>query len=102
AWGSNSYGQLGDGTTINRLTPVQVSGLTDAIAIAGGDYHTIALKSDNTVWAWGSNSYGQLGDVSTANSLTPAQCLLSPIVSTGTAINIGTTMVRSTPTARLP
>ncbi|MBE7547519.1 MAG: RCC1 repeat-containing protein [Planctomycetia bacterium] len=102
ACGANWNGQLGDGTTINRSTPVQVSGLTDVIAIAGGDYHTIALKSDNTVWAWGSNSYGQLGDVSTANSLTPAQCLLSPIVSTGTAINIGTTMVRSTPTARLP
>jgi len=47
AWGYNYYGQLGDGTTTQRLTPVQVSGLNGVIAIAaGGQYFTLALKSD--------------------------------------------------------
>ena len=51
AWGSNEYGQLGDGTTISRLTPVQVSGLTGVTAIAAGYWYSLALKSDGTVWA---------------------------------------------------
>lgn len=61
AWGSNSDGQLGDGTDIDRNTPIQVGGLSHVIAIAGGGAHSIALKSDGTVWAWGCNWAGQLG-----------------------------------------
>ncbi|MGD9732695.1 MAG: hypothetical protein AB7U45_10985 [Desulfamplus sp.] len=62
-WGNNSYGQLGDGTTNpRRSTPVQVNGLTGVSAIASGEYHTVALKTDGTVWAWGSNYHGLLGD----------------------------------------
>ena len=60
-WGSNASGQLGDGTAIDKLTPVQVSGLNNVIAIAAGSFHTLALKSDGTVRAWGLNTYGQLG-----------------------------------------
>ena len=67
AWGENSVGQLGDGTTINRSNAVQVSGLSGVIAIAAGAYHSLALKSDGTVWAWGANSLGQLGDGTTIN-----------------------------------
>jgi alpha-tubulin suppressor-like RCC1 family protein len=55
AWGTNSYGQLGDGTTVQRMSPVDVPGLDDVIAIAGGQSHTLALKSDGTVWSWGFN-----------------------------------------------
>ena len=52
-WGRNQYGQLGDGTITERHTPVQVSGLSSVIAIAAGGYHSMALKSDGTVYAWG-------------------------------------------------
>ena len=62
AWGYNGYGALGDGTTTNRTSPVQVAGLTNVIAIAAGGYHSLALRSDGTVWAWGYDGQGQLGD----------------------------------------
>jgi len=66
AWGSNASGQVGDGTTTQRLYAVQVkvtggaalTGLTDVVA--GAD-HCVALKSNGTVWAWGLNSSGQVG-----------------------------------------
>ncbi|MBZ5622225.1 MAG: RCC1 repeat-containing protein [Acidobacteriia bacterium] len=54
AWGANDSGQLGDGTTTGRTTPVQVSGLSEVVAVAAraGDGHSVALKSDGTVWEW--------------------------------------------------
>ncbi|HEV2123059.1 MAG TPA: hypothetical protein VGW38_09830, partial [Chloroflexota bacterium] len=72
AWGANGYGQLGDGTTTNRFTPVQTLDLTDILAVSGGDYHSLALKTDGTVWAWGASDSGQLGNgtMSTANGTT--------------------------------
>ncbi len=72
AWGRNDVGQLGDGTTTNRNTPVQVSGLSGVIQVAGGN-HSLALKSDGTVWAWGRNDHGELGDGTTTNRSTPVQ-----------------------------
>src|SRR5229473_2963970 len=65
AWGGNDNGQLGDGgTTIpwGRPTPIWVQNLRGAIAVAGGDHHSLAVKNDGTVWAWGSNHYGELGN----------------------------------------
>lgn len=85
AWGENGEGnvgveegayeggQLGDGSNINRRYPVQVKNLSDVIAIAGGAYHSLALKRDGTVWAWGFNSTGPLGDGTTTNRNTPVQ-----------------------------
>jgi alpha-tubulin suppressor-like RCC1 family protein len=64
SWGNNFQGQLGDGTSgsgTNKNTPVQVSGLTDVVDVAGGNNHSLAVKSDGTVWAWGFNNRGQLG-----------------------------------------
>ena len=63
-WGANDQGQLGTGTTDQGpvMTPVQVSGLTDVVAIVAGNIHSLALKKDGTVWAWGFNFYGELGN----------------------------------------
>ncbi len=65
AWGFNSSGQLGDGTTVTRLTPTPVVGLTGMRDADAGSSHNLALGSDNTVWAWGANRGGQLGDGTT-------------------------------------
>ncbi len=73
AWGANWTGQLGDGTSIDRHSPVQVSILSDVKAIAVGDYHSVALKADGTVWTWGGGGNGQLGDGTINSRLTPAQ-----------------------------
>lgn len=75
AWGSNNFGQLGDGTTIARTMPATVTGI-DATAIASiqaGSNFTIMLKSDGTVWSWGNNSAGALGDGTTTNRYAPAR-----------------------------
>ncbi|MEK7494200.1 MAG: fibronectin type III domain-containing protein, partial [Patescibacteria group bacterium] len=77
AWGSNTYGQLGDGTTTQRTTPVTVSGISTAVAVAaGGDIngagHALALLADGTMKAWGRNLlYGQLGDGTEIQRTTP-------------------------------
>ena len=60
-WGNNSKGQLGDGTTTNRLTPTTVTGLTNVATISAGARHTCATLTNNTAKCWGSNLYSQLG-----------------------------------------
>ncbi len=80
AWGRNDAGQLGDGTTTYRETPVQVPGVAQVVAIAAGSYQSIAVQSDGTVWAWGWNAYGQLGDGTT----TVRHWFLSILIATAT------------------
>ena len=75
AWGLNSSGQLGDGTTTQRTTPVKVgkpTGLT-YVQISAGDDHSLALGSDGNAYAWGSNTYGKLGDGTTTQRTTPVK-----------------------------
>lgn len=86
AWGNNRFGQLGDGTNINRNNPVQVTGLTGVISVGAGANHSLALKSDGTVWTWGDNGSGQLGDGTTISRTTPGRV---PGLDGGSAITAG-------------
>ena len=70
-WGANDHGQLGDGTTTDRSSPVIVSGISNVLAVAGGTAHSVASKNDGTVWAWGANASGQLGNGTQWDSYIP-------------------------------
>ncbi len=86
AWGWNSNGQLGDGSTTQRLSPVQVKDtagtgwLTGITTISAGSSHSLAIKNsitadpdEDTAWGWGLNTSGRLGDGSITQRLTPVQ-----------------------------
>jgi alpha-tubulin suppressor-like RCC1 family protein len=74
AWGKNLLGTLGDGTTIDRSSPVHLSSLPlPAQAVDVGGAFSMALLNDGTVWTWGSNTWGQLGDSSTNNRSLPGR-----------------------------
>jgi alpha-tubulin suppressor-like RCC1 family protein len=76
-WGANTYGQMGNGTTLNGVegigsdVPLVVPGLTGVIAIAAGGGDDVALLSNGTVVAWGENKQGQLGDGTTVEKDVP-------------------------------
>ncbi len=74
SWGLNTSGQLGDGTTTNRNTPVRVqkAGITWK-AVSAGYYHTVGLAEDGSLWSWGVNDVGQLGDGTTTERNTPVK-----------------------------
>jgi alpha-tubulin suppressor-like RCC1 family protein len=69
-WGYNNLFQLGDGTSTNRSTPVQVAGLVGAASVSAGSQHTCTVKQDGTIWCWGYNLKGQLGDGTTSLCVT--------------------------------
>ncbi len=71
-WGSNRSGQLGDGSTYDRHTPVDVVGLTSGVvAIAAGEASTCAITRSGAVKCWGDNGWGRLGNGTSANSSVP-------------------------------
>jgi alpha-tubulin suppressor-like RCC1 family protein len=76
AWGDNRYGQLGENTTTTRHVPVPVTATNvlagkTVVAIAAGQFHSLALCSDGTLAAWGYNLGGQLGDNTTTDRHVP-------------------------------
>ena len=74
SWGWNQYGQVGDGTKgTNKLTPVQVTGLTGVTRVSAGADHSMALTSAGVVWTWGQNNDGQLGDGTVTNRSKPVR-----------------------------
>jgi alpha-tubulin suppressor-like RCC1 family protein len=76
-WGANSFGELGDGTTTDSATPVEVFGINvpAVTAISAGRGFSMVLGSDGSVWGWGLNSDGELGNGTTASELRPAEIL---------------------------
>lgn len=73
-WGYNNVGQLGDNSVAPKSSPVQtVSAGLSWVMVAGGGYHTAAIKTDNTLWMWGQNTEGQLGVNDRTNRSSPIQ-----------------------------
>lgn len=82
-WGLNNHGQLGRTITEwvsgrerpaqQGITPGRVPGLSNIIAIAAGEYHTLALSRDGKIYSWGYNEYGQLGNDTFTNSTHPVE-----------------------------
>lgn len=70
-WGGNNAGQLGDGTTIQRTTPVPVAGTLQFSELSGSFQHTCGLSTTGDVYCWGLNSVGQVGDGTTTRRLEP-------------------------------
>lgn len=66
-WGNNSFGQLGDGTTTSRATPVTVSGVTDTASLGVGVFHVCASDASGVLRCWGNNSSGQVGNGTTSS-----------------------------------
>jgi len=77
-WGFNHYGQLGDGTTTDRVTPSAVAGGLVFANLAPGVDHTCGMTTGGVAYCWGSNNYGQLGDGTTTDLSVP-----TPVKPTG-------------------
>lgn len=73
AWGNNTYGVIGDGTTTDRSTPVRV--LDNVRQFAANEDHTLAVKNDGTLWSWGYNGAGALGDGTTIERHSPVKIM---------------------------
>jgi len=72
AWGLNTGGRLGDGTTTQRSSPVSVvGGFTDWCQVSAGGFHSLGLRSNGTAWAWGYAGFGRLGDNTSTSKSSP-------------------------------
>jgi len=89
-WGANWYGELGDGTTVDKNTPVTVSGFSsNGLLVDGGDFHTCAIDYSHGLKCWGFNYFGQLGDGTTVDRSQPVD--VSGLSSGVTVISAGFT-----------
>ena len=93
AWGDNGSGRLGDGTTETRRVPVAVDRTgalagKSVVAIAAGQYHSLALASDGRVYAWGYGFQGQLGDGTIDNRISPVAVVATGVLAGKSVIGI--------------
>ena len=89
-WGQNSNGQLGDGTTTDRLSPVHAGmGGEDALMVSTGSYHTCAIMEDRLVMCWGDNWNGQVGDGTYTDRTSPVEIGI-PSNSSAVSLDAGT------------
>ena len=78
SWGANSLGQVGDNTTVAKSSPVSVvGGFTDwcQLEVGIGCAHTLAIRTNGTIWGWGSGANGRLGNNSIANRSSPVSAV---------------------------
>jgi alpha-tubulin suppressor-like RCC1 family protein len=88
AWGDNRSGQLGDGSSISKratVGAVNIDGKWNAIA--AGEGHVLALRTDGTVWAWGENGKGQLGIGTNNNANTPFTTQINNVTAVAAGAN---------------
>lgn len=71
AWGANTSGQIGNGSTIQAFLPVQVPGLSNIVGVAVNSATSYALASNGTYWAWGTNTFGEFGNGTNTSSNVP-------------------------------
>lgn len=86
AWGKNGWGQLGDGSTTDKSSPVQVGALTTWSKVAAGGHHSLAIKMDGTLWSWGYGANGLLGRGNVTPYSSPVQV---GALTTWSSINCG-------------
>jgi alpha-tubulin suppressor-like RCC1 family protein len=70
-WGENNAGQVGDNTTVNKPTPVQITSMLGAIDVQTGNASTIGTRPNGSIWGWGYNIEWNLGDNTTSTRLVP-------------------------------
>jgi alpha-tubulin suppressor-like RCC1 family protein len=83
-WGGNANGELGNGTTTESNSPVQVTGSWRGIWPSGYGFHTCGLTTVGALWCWGYGQYGQLGQGNTSDSASPVQ-----IAGTWSSVSVG-------------
>jgi alpha-tubulin suppressor-like RCC1 family protein len=95
AWGANSYGRLGDGTTTSRLSPVTVVGGLNWSKVSAGSQHSVGITTTGVAYGWGRNNNGQVGDANISTSysspVTVAGGLTWSQVDAGSSFTLGLT-----------
>ena len=96
-WGENVYGQLGDGTTTNRLTPVAVAGGLTFASLSPIVYHTCGLTTAGVAYCWGDNPDGRLGNGTTTSSTVPVRVAGQAAAATTAAVQVSGVPRRNPP-----